>query len=169
MMRRALLSALLTGATALVLAGCSGFTPVYGERSALATARFNFAPPTNRVEQIILNRLAIAFPNSGSAGDPVLKVSASSTSLGSNLSNAVSVGALSATRVEASVTITQGETTLFSATRFTDTSYQGGKLTPTDIASGTGAEETAAQSTAESLRAAILAGYRPGTLIIPQR
>lgn len=164
MQRKFFLSMLVAGALGLALGGCSSFAPVYGDASAggLANARFNFAPPGNRLEQIILNRLAIAFPGQAGPDDPVLRVAAGGSSKPSSLSNALDVARPVATGVEATVSISQGETVVFSATRFTNTAYQSGKLTPTDALSATGAQETAARSTAESLRAAILAGYRPG-------
>lgn len=146
----------------LALSGCTSFAPVYGDMAGGApTARFNFAPPTNRAEQIILQRLQIAFPGTASPSDPTLTVSARRTGLPSAMSDAMSVASPVQVRVEATVTVTAGSTVVFQATRFTDTAYQGGKLVPTNTASAIGAEETAAESTAESLRAAILAGYRP--------
>jgi hypothetical protein len=155
---------------AVALSGCTSFTPVYGDMSSagIANARFNFAPPKSRLEQVIYNRLAIAFPGPASVTDPLLTVSAGTAGVAGGMSNAVAVANQVTTRVEATVTITQGDQVLFTATRFTDSAYQSGKLTPTDIMSSTGAQETAAQSTAESLRAAILAGYRPGMVpIVP--
>lgn len=164
MSRRDFLALLGSGLLAMGLAGCTSFSPVYGDGpgAGLADARFNFAPPTNRLEQVILNRLNVAFPAQGGPGDPVLRVSASSTSPGQALSNAMAVGAPANVRVNATVSIVQDGTSVFSASRFADTSYQGGKLAPTNQASAEGAREAAAQSAAEALRAAIMAGYRPG-------
>ncbi len=164
MQRRHFLAVLGSGLLAAGLAGCTSFAPVYGggEAAGLAAARFNFAPPTNRLEQVMLNRLALAFPNAAGANDPVLRVSARSLSLGGALSKAVAVGSPVETRVEATISIEQDGQTLFTATRFTDTAYQSGKLAPTERASVEGVRETAALSTAEALRLAILAGYRPG-------
>ncbi len=169
--RRQMLTLAGVGLLALALSGCSSFTPVYGDASGagLANARFNFASPTNRLEQVILNRLAVAFPNAAGPDDPVLSVSASSSSSQQALSDAFDVGAPINVQVQASVTITAGEKTLFSATRFKDTAYQGGKLLPTSQASAEGAREQAAESTAEALRAAILAGYRPSLVNTPVR
>jgi len=72
-------------------------------------------------------------------------------------------------RVEATVTIRQPDGQTVSFTRFADTSYQGEKLSPTNYESEIGAEEAAAHAVAEALRAAILAGYRPGGVSTPQR
>lgn len=171
MHRRVLLSLIGAGLLAAATSACTSFTPVYGDASAagLAAARFNFAPPTNRAEQLILNRLQVAFPNPAGPSDPTLTVRATTVSTSGPLSNAVAVASPVGTRVEATVTIAMGTETVFSATRFTDTAYQGGKLAPTDALSAIGANETAARSTAESLRAAILAGYRPGMMVSTPR
>lgn len=169
MRRRQFVSGLAAGAMMLVLSGCSSFAPVYGDMSSsgMAAARFNFAPPTNRLEQVILNRLAIAFPGPATASDPVLSVSATAGAAAISLSNAVAVGRPIGTQVAATVTISQDRQVVFTADRFTDTAYQSGKLTPTDLQSANGALESAARSTAESLRAAILGGYRPS--MVPAR
>ena len=164
MSRRRVLALLGGGMLALSLAGCTSFSPVYGDMSGggLASARFNFAEPRNRLEQIMLNRLRVAFPNPAGPGDPTLRINANSSSPAAALSDVFAVGTPVNVRVQATVSIVQNEQTLFTATRFTDTAYQGGKLSPSNLLSAEGAREVAAESTAEALRAAILAGYRPG-------
>jgi hypothetical protein len=172
MTMKQLLGPIAAGLLALGLSACTSFAPVYGDVSStsVSAARFNFAPPKNRLEQIILNRLDIACPGPANPGDPVLTVTAATTGLAGGLSDAIDVGNPVSTRVEATVTITHGDQVVFTTRRFTDSTYQSGKLTPTDVFSATGAQETAARSTAESLRAAILAGYRPGmTPVAPVR
>ena len=163
MKRRLLLRLAAIGAFSGILAACTSFAPVYGDRAdtGIQSARFNFAPPDSRLEQLIINRLKIAFPGEAGHEDPLLDIAAVSRSLPSSTSNAISVARPANVRVEATLTISQGDLVQFKVTRFTDTSYQSGKLTPVEIASSIGANESAARSTAESLRAAILAGYRP--------
>ena len=77
------------------------------------------------------------------------------------MSNAMAVASPVGVRGEGTVAITSGGEKLFEAKRFTDSAYQGGKLTPTNTFSAQGEQEATAESTAEALRAAILAGYRP--------
>ena len=160
-------SKLVTRAAAVVLTtlvtACTSFAPVYGDRTGpvIETLRFNFASPDNHLEQIIFDRLKVAFPGQAAPGDPVLDVAVRTSSPASSSSDAFAVARPIRVRVDAVVTISLEDQTLFQARRFTDTAYQGGKLTPVNMASRTGAEETAALSTAESLRASILAGYRP--------
>lgn len=168
MKRRVLLALAATAFIVTGLAGCTSFRPVYGDSAGgMEQTRFNFAEPKNRMEQVILNRLKLAFPEPAGVQDPTLTVSASAEAPWTGLSNAIPVGRPSGTGVRATVSISQGGAELFTATRVTETTFQGGKLTPTNMFSAQGALEVAAQSTAESLRAAILAGYRPGQMPVP--
>lgn len=169
MKRRALLVLAATTLMATSLAGCTSFRPVYGDAAAggVEQARFNFAEPKSRMDQIILNRLKLAFPQPAGPQDPLLTVTASAEAPWTGLSNAIPAGRPSGTGVRATVTITQSGAELFSATRLTETAVQGGKLTPTNMFAAQGALEAAAQSTAESLRTAILAGYRPRQMASP--
>ncbi|MCP8884397.1 hypothetical protein NIM87_12835 [Devosia sp. XJ19-1] len=162
--RPTIYSGLAAALMAVVLAGCTSFAPVYGTNAAgsIASARFNFLPPDSRIEQLIIDRLKVAFPGEASPQDPTLDIAASAGSYPGSMSDAFDVARPANVRVTASVTIEQDDAVLFAATRFSDTAYQSGKLTPVEISSRTGAQETAARNAAEALRAAILAGYRPG-------
>lgn len=146
-----------------ILAACTSFAPVYNDRSDfnMEAVRFNFAAPDSRLEQIIFDRLKLAFPAQAGPDDPVLDLAAGTVSLPGSMSNAFAVARPANVRVEATVTITKDDRALFEATRFADSAYQSGKLTPVDIASSAGAQESAARAAAESLRLSILAGYRP--------
>ena len=162
MTRRALpvlAAALLAG----LLSACTSFAPVYGDRSGsgVDSVRFNFFAPDSRLEQLILNRLKVAFPGQAAPSDPLLDIVTTTASPTGSISDAISVARPSNVRIQSTVTIRNGDQVLFEATRFADTSYQTGKLTPVDMASSQGAQETAAKAVAEALRAAILAGYRP--------
>lgn len=157
---------LALAATALLasfLTACTSLAPVYGDRSGtgMESVRFNFASPDSRLEQIVLDRLKLAFPGEAGPDDPVLDISVATSSLPGSQSNAFSVARPVNMRVEATLTLTRNDAIEFTATRFADTAYQSGKLTPVDIASVAGAQETAARSVAEALRAAVLARYRP--------
>jgi hypothetical protein len=158
-----ILTVLASGLMALVLAGCTSFAPVYGDMSdtGIAAARFNFTAPDTRLEQLVRNRLQSAFPNPATLLDPVLTVSVRTAGVSGILSDVYDINEPVGRRVEATVTITRGEETLFTATRFVDTSYQSGRLELGNGLASAGAQEVAARSVAEALRAAILAGYRP--------
>ena len=161
--RLKVLQVLLFAAMAVALAACTSFAPVYGSRtdSAVANIRFNYANPDDRLEQLVFNRLRVAFPASATASDPMLDIAVSVSSLSAPLSDSFATARPARIRVQAVVTITQGGQVLFEALRFVDTAYQTGKLTPAGISASLGAQESAAMSVAESVRAAILAGYRP--------
>ncbi|WP_297107252.1 hypothetical protein [uncultured Devosia sp.] len=148
---------------ASLLTACTSFAPVYGDRSGegMESVRFNFASPDSRLEQIIFDRLKLAFPGEAGPNDPVLDIAASTVSLPGSMSNAFAVARPVNVRVEASVTISRDDRILFEATRFADIAYQSGKLTPVDIASSQGAQEMAARASAESLRLSVLSSYRP--------
>ncbi|QYO77756.1 hypothetical protein [Devosia salina] len=163
MTRTKLLSLATMALLASLLTACTSFTPVYGDRpgAGMESVRFNFASPDSRIEQIIFDRLKLAFPGEAGPNDPVLDIAASAVSLPGSMSNAFAVARPTNVRVQATVTITNDDRVLFEATRFADTAYQSGKLTPVDIASSQGAQETAARAAAESLRISVLSGYRP--------
>ena len=162
MIRTKLLSLAAMALLAGLLTACTSFAPVYGDRSgpSMEAVRFNFASPDSRLEQIIFDRLKLAFPSEAGPDDPVLDIAASTVSLPGSMSNAFAVARPANVRVQATVAITNDDRVLFQATRFADTAYQSGKLTPVDIASSAGARETAAKAAAEGLRLSILSGYR---------
>ncbi|UYN98333.1 MAG: hypothetical protein KIT02_10180 [Devosia sp.] len=161
MKRSRFLVVLGAGLVSLALSGCTSLAPVYGDRSGAEAIRFNFASPSNRMEQLVLNRLRVAFPGAAGAADPVLTVRASSASAYTPKSDPFRIRDPKAEAVQATVTIRQGDEILLEATRSAETAYQDATLSLTDQESEIGAEETAARAVAESLRLAILAGYRP--------
>jgi hypothetical protein len=69
----------LLGAT--TLAGCTGLTPVYGERG-IGTERhpLNYAKPNSRAEQIIYQELALRFGRAADASAPSVRIATSSYS-----------------------------------------------------------------------------------------
>lgn len=148
---------------AAALVACSSFVPVYGDRTetSMETVRFNFAAPDNRLEQIIIDRLKLVFPAKALPQDPVLDIVATLAGGGGSASSAFSVARPSNFRVQATVTIVQVDALLFNETRFVDSGFQGSKLTPTDLLSSTGAQESAARAVADSIRAAIISTYVP--------
>ena len=72
-MRNALIVLGLLGAT--TLAGCSGLTPVYGERGIGAERiALRYADPTNRLEQIIYQDLALRLGRATDATSPSVRI-----------------------------------------------------------------------------------------------
>jgi hypothetical protein len=74
-------------AAALALAGCSGFTPIYGTHGGITNQKIelSIAPPGNRTEQVIYQDLRLRFADA--AGAPRLSISTvvTSTALTSQL------------------------------------------------------------------------------------
>jgi hypothetical protein len=76
-LRNALIALSLLGTTAL--AGCSGMTPVYGERGLGAERiALRYADPDNRLEQIIYQDLALRLGRAGDAASPTVRIETSS-------------------------------------------------------------------------------------------
>jgi len=77
-LRTGLIALALLGATAL--AGCSGLTPVYGERGIGAERiALRYAAPTSRLEQIIYQDVALRLGREGTAQNPLLTVTTSTS------------------------------------------------------------------------------------------
>ncbi len=74
--RNAFVALSLLGATAL--AGCTGLTPVYGERG-IGTERhpLNYAKPNSRAEQVIYQELALRFGKAADPASPTVRITTS--------------------------------------------------------------------------------------------
>lgn len=78
LLRNAFVALSLLGATAL--AGCTGLTPVYGERGIGAERHpLNYSKPNSRAEQIIYQDLALRFGRASDAASPTVRISTSSS------------------------------------------------------------------------------------------
>ena len=100
-LRNALIALSILGATGL--AGCSSFTPVYGE-NGIGTERhaFQYAEPRNRLEQIIYQELVLRFGRTTDPASPTVRISTTSSSRDLTKSSV----ARPATQLEAVVTAT---------------------------------------------------------------
>lgn len=78
LLRHAFVALSLLGATAL--AGCTGLTPVYGERG-IGTERhaLNYSKPNSRAEQIIYQELALRFGRATDPASPTVRITTSDT------------------------------------------------------------------------------------------
>lgn len=75
--RNALVALSLLGAMAL--AGCTGLTPVYGERGIGAERHpLNYAKPNSRLEQVIYQELALRFGKATDGSAPSVRITTSS-------------------------------------------------------------------------------------------
>ena len=145
---------------ATALSACS-FSPVYsGALASQPLLNLAYAKPTNRLEQVIYQELALRFGSSNLENAPLATVSASSSAVDMMLS----ATANPAKAVEATVTATltiaprDGSVTkpqVFTRTASADYTRSGQVLA--DNAAAAEAAERAARSAAESLRLAVLA------------
>lgn len=77
LLRNTLLALALLGATSL--AGCSGLTPVYGERGIGAERHaFRYDKPATRLDQIIYQELVLKLGRSADLAVPLVRVTATS-------------------------------------------------------------------------------------------
>jgi LPS-assembly lipoprotein len=121
----------------LLLAGCSGFRPVYGEGGLGASdLAFAYAEPETRLEQIIIQDLALRLGLTGTV-KPVTQHEAA---------------------VEATYTIVLDDEVLLSGTRRAIASYTTSDQVLADEAARKDALERAAHEVAETIRLSILGG-----------
>ena len=78
LLRNAFVALSLLGATAL--AGCTGLTPVYGERG-IGTERhaLNYSKPNSRLEQIIYQELVLRFGRTTDPSSPTVRITTSNS------------------------------------------------------------------------------------------
>lgn len=116
---RAIASAMVAGALLVLLSGCTGLRPVYGD-AALGgtTVHVSYSAPNNRLEQIIYNELALKL---GKGGDNAATVSVSARSSTADLVSTNTVASpveAKQVTVSASLIVTAPDgTVLFSGNR----------------------------------------------------
>lgn len=77
LLRNAFVALSLLGATAL--AGCTGLTPVYGERDIGAERHaLNYSKPNSRLEQVIYQELVLRFGRTSDPSSPTVRITTSS-------------------------------------------------------------------------------------------
>jgi LPS-assembly lipoprotein len=78
LLRNAFVALSLLGAMAL--AGCTGLTPVYGERGIGAERHaLNYAKPNSRLEQIIYQELVLRFGRTSDPSSPTVRITTSNS------------------------------------------------------------------------------------------
>ena len=151
-------------ATALALlpalGACSGLTPVYGTNQ-FTTGRIELAmsPPTNRIEQLIYQDLALHFTRAKGPGVPKLTVSASAA--GVQLTDTQNLVATAQRpdqmTVTAAITLVddKGET-LFSGSRSQSADYNSGSQVLANNQAANDAQTRAAHLLADTIRLSVL-------------
>ena len=156
LLRNALIALGLLGAT--TLAGCSGLTPVYGERG-IGTERqaFRYADPGNRLEQIIYQELVLRLGRTEDPMSPTVRIATSSYSRDLTRSNVAGPNEQSEAVVVATIQVLDatGKVTL-QATRSAATVYTTDNQALASSEAERQAYEQAARELAETVRLTLL-------------
>ena len=144
-------------AAPLSLAGCSGFTPVYGTNS-LTTQQIEiaYAPPANRAEQVIYEDLRLRL---GKASGPAPTLSVVATVSGGAVTSQVVTTAQTPqiVKVTAAITLTDVDgKVLFSGTRSQTADYSTGPQIVANNQAGIDAVNRAAHLLADTIRLTVL-------------
>lgn len=152
----------------LALASCTSFTPVYGDGGIVnAELELAYAKPTNRLEQIIYQDLALRLGKSSNPSAPLVTVKASAKSRSLPTAGGAPVSQKQVT-VTATITIATIETpatadteavmkTIFSASRNASADYTTGSQSLANQQAAQDAQERAAKALADTVRLTIIA------------
>jgi len=146
-------------AAPLALAGCSSFRPVYGEAGVVQQKlAFNYSKPNSRLEQIIIQDLALKLGKATDDPDaPELRVSAAAGARGLTRTAVTKPATQYEMSVSASYSVVSGGKVLLQGTRRAAASYSTVGQALADEAAAKDAQERAAHEVAETIRLSILA------------
>ena len=143
---------------AISLAGCSGFTPVYGERG-IATERqaFQYAEPQSRLDQVIYQELVLRLGRSTDPSRPVVKITTSTKHRELTRSDVDRPSEAREAVVTAQIEVTRADgTVLLETTRSAAASYMTDSQALASSEAEKAAYEQAAKSLAETIRLTLL-------------
>lgn len=153
--RLTLMSAVL--AAPLLLAGCSGLRPVYGDGGAASDLAFAYAEPDSRLEQIIIQDLALRLGLTERDDAPLIRISTSTSGRDLTRTGTVKPVVQKEVTVSASYEVVfDGEIVLDGRRRATASYTTSGQVIADDAAYKD-ATERAAHEVAETVRLSILA------------
>jgi LPS-assembly lipoprotein len=156
-LRNALIALTISGAA--TLAGCSGLTPVYGERGIGAERiALNYAEPATRLDQIIYQDLALRLGKGGGASSPTVKISTSSSTRSLTKSDVERPAAQREAVVSANIELVDATgVVVFSAKRSAAALYTTDDQALASSEAEIEAKERAARALAETIRLTLLA------------
>ncbi len=143
----------------LALSACTGFRPVYGE-SGLIQQRLelNYAKPASRIDQIIIQELALRLGSGGGPDAPTVRISAAAGARALTRTGVVKPSTQYEMSVLASYSVTSAAgQTLISGTRRASATYTVSGQVLADDAAAQDATERAAREVAETIRLSIIA------------
>lgn len=139
------------------LAGCSSLRPVYGDAAAVRSEmQFAYGKPASRLDQIIIQDLALRLGNSRDPDAPRITISASSASRALTRTNVVKPVTQYEVAVTATYTVTADGKVVAKGSRRASASYTTSGQVLADEAALKDATERAGHEVAESIRLAIL-------------
>jgi len=144
----------------LALGGCTGLTPVYGERGAGAERiALSYGAPTSRLDQIVYQELSLRLGTDAGPSAPRVDITTYSGAGGLTRSRNPSAVELHEATVSATAVITNPSGTVkpIVLTRKASAQYTTNNQTLANNSAFTEASERAAKAAAESLHLAILA------------
>ena len=154
-LRRGLLALALLAPIAL--AGCSSLRPVYGDAGSVQTRiAMSYAKPNSRLEQIIIQDLALRLGSSKDPDAPKINIAASAGSRVLTRTGVAKPVSQHEVAVSASYTVTAGGEVVAQGSRRASASYSSSGQVLADEAAYKDAVERAGHEVAESIRLAIL-------------
>lgn len=143
----------------VVLAGCSGLRPVYGE-AGLVSQRldFNYAKPSNRLAQIVIQDLALRLGSGSNPDAPEIRIAASSNERALTRTGVTKPVAQREVTVTASYSVVTADgRELLTGKRRASANFTTSGQVLADEAALKDAAERAAREVAETIRLSILA------------
>jgi LPS-assembly lipoprotein len=153
---KAALAALLLAAS-LALAGCSGLTPVYGERGLTQRLPLAYTQPVTRLDQIVIQDLALRLGRSSSPDAALVTITSTDTGRSLTKTDVSTPRAEREVTVQVSYTLVAGARILGAGTRSATAGYATVGQVHADEAAYDDAAERAARAAAETVRLSILA------------
>ncbi|HWV02009.1 MAG TPA: LPS assembly lipoprotein LptE [Devosia sp.] len=152
----------VVAAAALSLAGCSGFTPVYGGGpDSLANVALVYGKPNSRIDQVIYNDLKLRIPEAhGPAPTLTINSHSWSTALTSQTVTTAQTPQQMTVSAEIKLVDVDGKT-LFSATRAETADYNTGAQVLANNQASADAIKRAADLLADTIRLSVLGALKP--------
>src|SRR5690606_4443147 len=143
-------------AAALALGGCT-LTPVYGERGIGAERlAVSYGAPATRLDQVVIQELALRLGKGGGPGAPRVEVSTSVANRAVTHSNTARPTKANEVTVSVAYTVTAGGTLVAVGNRAASAAWTTRGQVLADEEARRDAEERAARAAAETVRLAIL-------------
>jgi LPS-assembly lipoprotein len=155
-LRNALIVLALFGASGL--AGCTSYTPVYGDNGTnIAQANFQYAKPVNRLDQIIYQELTLKMGRGASGVAPLLEIVTTTSTRKLTTTDVTRPSEQNEAVVTATIKVTSpAGAVVFNTTRSATALYSTDGLGLADGEAQRNAEDNAARELAETIRLTLM-------------